>query len=715
MKEEGHVQSMRWKLVVLCAGLAGGPSGALAATHTITVNADGTFTPQTLHIDEGDTVEWVGNGFSFTHTDAIARIGLPGPTHTHDQICGVTAGGPSDWVWPGLDFYGPKRKGISGIHAMGPQGYGFIETTTSDPAGDCNSTLNPGALPDVSYYTSRSETVSGTTHLLCKKTVLDATGHWVPAAEGAQGGLAQVLQSTWDNPDIDGVELRMLWKDFQYDDGVSIVTDWTAIDREFREAIKRGKMISINIHAGEDTPVWIFNDYDRDPVTAGLQQPAESNVVPIHLRDYGSDETVVPSGCGTPMTLGSPADPNYVAKIQGLYETLAAHFKADERFFQVLGYVKVSGLNLFTGEARLPKRCLDPDASGTANSCVCNTKRWATTTYGYTPDALYAFYNNVENTILSAFNSEKSLHYMLIQDGFPRVLDASNYFRDPGHDGNDGIAGTADDLGPDGVDGTADDGYVGIGFPGAFTQTEQVLKYARKGRFAQPGDPATLADDTATGKLFLAQHSGLQMHPRDQGGSDCPQTAFHTLLTDASGKNYYSLYGGGVPPLGGVGTGCPNKWAAEEGYRGQLIGFQTTNDIDEPNEVDSTLWAMTSASNAAYYEIYEDAAWVIAQRRGTGPTAAVLDTTGYFPLQGAAWQKNLNQWGQQLHARRALIAAAAGAAYPHLADPFPASHSFTFNYPIPAGGVNNFWYINIGRCATSASAMPYGYIQVLGH
>ena len=700
--------------LALAAFLAGAPSSTFAAVRQVTVNADGTFTPQTLRIDEGDTVEWVGNGFDFTHTDAIARIGLPGAFHTRDQVCGATAGGPNAEVWPGLDFYGPKRKGLSGIYALGPQGYGSIETSTGDLLADCESALNPLGLAGVRYFTVQAETVGASRHLLCKKVVADGLGGWKPAAEGAQGGPSQLLQSTWDNPDIDGAVLRLLWKDFQYDTGTAIVTDWTAIDREFREAIKRGKMISINIHAGEDTPAFIFNDYDRDPVTAGLQQPPESTVAPVLVKDYGSDDAV-PRSCGSLMKLGSPADPAYVAKIQGLYDTLAAHFKADARFFQVLGYVKVTGLNLTTGEARLPKRCLDPDASGVPNACSCNTQVWAQAAHGYTPGALYTFYNNVESRIFTAFGGEKSLHYMLIQDGFPRVLDPFNYFRDAGHDGDDGIPGTADDLGPDGVDGTADDGYVGAGFPGPFEQTEEVLRLGRKGRFALPGDPAALPDDLATGKLFVAQHSGLQMHPRDTGGTDCPQTASHSVLVDGNGKSYHALFTGPIPPLGDVGTGCPNQWAAREGYRGQLIGYQTTNEIREPAATDSALWNMTAGSNAAYYEIYEEAAWIAATRLGTGPTAAVLDTTGYFPAQGAAWQKNLNQWGQQLHARRAAVAAAWGALFPNLADPFPASHRFTFNYPIVPGGVNNFWYVNPGRCATSPSATPYGYIQVLGH
>jgi hypothetical protein len=37
----------------------------------------------------------------------------------------------------------------------------------------------------------------------------------VPAGDATQGAISQVVPSVWDNPDIDGVVLRVLWKDFQ--------------------------------------------------------------------------------------------------------------------------------------------------------------------------------------------------------------------------------------------------------------------------------------------------------------------------------------------------------------------------------------------------------------------------------------------------------------------------------------------------------------------
>jgi hypothetical protein len=207
------------------------------------------------------------------------------------------------------------------------------------------------------------------------------------------------------------------------------------------------------------------------------------------------------------------------------------------------------------------------------------------------------------------------------------------------------------------------------------------------------------------------------MHPRDQDSAqDCPQALAHPLLVDANGKNYFGHDSSGVvPAMGDVGSGCPNAWAAEEGYLGQLIGYQTVNSIKEPEQIDSALWNMTTGSNAMYFELYEEAAWVVSHTRGTGAAAAVLDTDGYHPAQGAAWQKNLHEWGQQLRQRRDAIALDQSASFPNMRAPFPTSYAFPFMAPLAPGEVKDFWYVNPGRCSTSTSAAPYGHIRVTGN
>ena len=301
----------------------------------------------------GPAADVAGDDLFFATTDAIARIGLPPADETKEQVCGAAAGGSSATVsaTPEVNFSGPKRKGISGIHVLAPQGHGYIETSTSNLSASCDDVLDPTNEPDVRYHEKRhvDDVTAGTRYLLCSKEVRIRRNR-VPAGDATQGAVSQVVPSVWDNPDIDGVVLRVLWKDFQYHDGTAVVTVWDDIDREFREAIKHGKMISINMHAGEDIPDFIFNDY-VSPVTGAT--PAESNVEPVSLRDFGSED-VTPATCGRELRLGSPNDPNYAAKIEGLYDALADHVKADARFFQALGYVKVTGLNLFTGESAYP-------------------------------------------------------------------------------------------------------------------------------------------------------------------------------------------------------------------------------------------------------------------------------------------------------------------------------------------------------------------------
>ena len=157
-------------------------------------------------------------------------------------------------------------------------------------------------------------------------------------------------------------------------------------------------------------------------------------MAPLIFKDRGSEPTPPPNSCGFDFTLGSPMDPVYRDRHIAMLDALAEHVASDSRWFQALAHVKVSGANLLSSEARLPKRCYDGDGDGVLDvviksngrdPCLCNTKIWADA--GYTPDGLYAYYRTVENTIYNAFHQRKSLGYQLIQDGFPRVESPTNF------------------------------------------------------------------------------------------------------------------------------------------------------------------------------------------------------------------------------------------------------------------------------------------------
>ena len=71
--------------------------------------------------------------------------------------------------------------------------------------------------------------------------------------------------------------------------------------------------------------------------------------------------------------------------------------------------------------------------------------------------------------------------------------------------------------------------------------------------------------------------------------------------------------------------GCPNKWAAREGFEGQILGYQTQNQLTGPDDLSSALWNATLNSNAVFVEVYEKVLWIAEQHRLAGN--AVLSTT----------------------------------------------------------------------------------------
>ena len=108
-----------------------------------------------------------------------------------------------------------------------------------------------------------------------------------------------------------------------------------------------------------------------------------------------------------------------------------------------------------------------------------------------------------------------------------------------------------------------------------------------------------------------------------------------------------SIAGVAAQPSGHLRWLPDESWPAREGFPIDWSAFGMEAGVPSKADMDSTLWNMTANWNSAYYEIYEDAAWRIGKRYGTGSSAAVLDTSGHYPSMGAAFQKNLHRWGEQ--------------------------------------------------------------------
>ncbi|HXF04720.1 MAG TPA: hypothetical protein VNM72_04810 [Blastocatellia bacterium] len=268
-------------------------------THTVTVNADGSFSPQVISIHDGDTVEWILND----RTDTIIPVNLIEPL---SAIC--SAYKPYDPADPN-EFTGPMPRAPSGIFTLGPDGPGFVIETKDDPNASCDYDRSPASVGN---------------QYLCETGEPYATMDW-----------------TWQNPNITGVFIRLRWNEVHLGPGVF---DWTAMDREIEKAVRNGKMYILSFKAGsKGTPEWIF-----DPAIAGA-----TAVKRLTFQDGGDDVT----DCGTVMDLGSPADPNYRLHYFALWKAAARHIRERNAWYRALAYIKPSGANLFTHENRLPNRC----------------------------------------------------------------------------------------------------------------------------------------------------------------------------------------------------------------------------------------------------------------------------------------------------------------------------------------------------------------------
>jgi hypothetical protein len=371
---------------VMLVGIALLASSSPAATRTVQVNADGTFTPKYVFIHDGETVEWR----------------LSNPTHS---IIPIDPEGASDicsaykpYHPRGVnEFTGPMPRAASGIFTLGPDGSGFVVKSGAEQcsARECKAaSVGAGA----------------TTQCLCQT-----------------GESAATMGSTWGDPDITGVFIRLRWKDVHTGPGQF---DWTAMDREITKAVQNGKLYSLAFKAGHfGTPEWIFNPLLSPHPRLSRLAPQPARALRIEFRDHGGGDGENDDGegnggnpCGTLMYLGSPADQVYRDYYFELLSAAADRVRANNAWYRALAYFKPSGVNLFSHENRAPKNC-------DTNCSICNTQRWAVDGK-YKPTKLYDFYRDQTELLADPTTGklpDKDLSYMLIHAGFPLVNDQGEY------------------------------------------------------------------------------------------------------------------------------------------------------------------------------------------------------------------------------------------------------------------------------------------------
>lgn len=206
--------------------------------------------------------------------------------------------------------------------------------------------------------------------------------------------------AVWQNEDISGAFVRLLWNEVQTAPDEFV---WDVLDAEMDQAVANEKLFSVSFKAGHyGTPDWLFTD---------------AGVTPLDFHDGATN--LAPGECGVQMTLGSPCEPAYQDAYFGLWREVAAHIRSRNDWYRALAYVKPAGANLFSHENRLPKR------AHVDLPCVNNAEVWATQG-GFTPDALAEFYS-LQTAMLTQEFPGKSMSYALIQAGFPKVANDGKY------------------------------------------------------------------------------------------------------------------------------------------------------------------------------------------------------------------------------------------------------------------------------------------------
>jgi len=407
-----------------------------------TVDAAGTISPQVDYVHSGQRAVWTFATAS--PANALVRQTWIAPNH-------VAA--PYDPTYVN-ELMTPLPKGMSGIFVISQNQGGLAEQTT------------PCRPPSEEVAT---RTVDTTLQYLC--TIPK------PTADEYQ----RTMDSTWANPAVTGVFIRLKWSDFQtspttYDD--------TILLREVDKAVAAGKLYSIGIKSGAEgdaTPTWLFRPA---PEGAGL--------TPVTL-DWNEDSAACTAN---PHDYGDPTDDAYRALYLDMLSHVASVLKQNSARWRSLAYVKLSGANSRSAENRLPNGC--------KAGCICNNQKWAEA--GYTPTGLNTFYREQMLRIAREFPG-KSMSYSLIQDGFPRVNDEGCYLNE-----------TNTKICPP---------HVNTRMVGPFAQTEAIIDHAR----------STYGDDVAIAHLGLGPKPDFSDPAIYAPGTGCPLPLAPDGVTSVYGPN----------------------------------------------------------------------------------------------------------------------------------------------------------------------------------
>ena len=134
------------------------------------------------------------------------------------------------------------------------------------------------------------------------------------------------------NPDVDGVIIRIHWNNIQT---AKDKFDWKQLDNDSKAIVEAGKKFWITFAAGKHSPDWIYQEG-------------------VHRLDFMESPQEGKSGKMVPVNVPIVWEKSYVELWENFISQVATHLKADQKKWDALTMVKISGINERTDEIRLP-------------------------------------------------------------------------------------------------------------------------------------------------------------------------------------------------------------------------------------------------------------------------------------------------------------------------------------------------------------------------
>jgi hypothetical protein len=221
----------------------------------------------------------------------------------------------------------------------------------------------------------------------------DATG-LVPTQHGVYAVFVTPTNSTTvlASPFVDGVSIQVGWADVDPDGGL----DWAPLDKQIAAAADAGKLVTVAVSAGSNTPSWVY--------AAGATK--------IHFMLLPSANPVC-----TSIDVPVPWDPKFLAPWEAFVAALGQHLQGNPAIVAI----KVTGINSDTAETQLARNTVTADGSVAqpdSGECVLSNGTAVWDDAGYSVDAAVSSWTSIADAFLTAF-PDTALDIQLVPNGFP--------------------------------------------------------------------------------------------------------------------------------------------------------------------------------------------------------------------------------------------------------------------------------------------------------